>query len=94
MRFTLCLLGSPTRTFNSFYLIALLASRPQPIHPLQVAIMAVGSVQRLPRFAADGTTVVQASILNLSLGADHRWVEGCQGRSLRGTRASAGPPLA
>lgn len=39
---------------------------------VQVAIMAVGSIQRLPRFAADGKTVVPASIINLSLGADHR----------------------
>lgn len=38
--------------------------------------MAVGSVQRLPRFAADGKTVVPASIINLSLGADHRWAAG------------------
>lgn len=46
------------------------------VNPPEVAIMAVGSVQRLPRFAADGKTVVPASIINLSLGADHRVVDG------------------
>lgn len=34
--------------------------------------MAVGRVQRLPRFAEDGLTVVPSSIMSLSLGADHR----------------------
>ncbi|KAI3424744.1 hypothetical protein D9Q98_008133 [Chlorella vulgaris] len=46
------------------------------VNPPEVAIMAVGSIQRLPRFAADGKTVVPASIINLSLGADHRVVDG------------------
>lgn len=51
---------------------------PRPLHslpaPQQVAIMAVGRVQRLPRFAEDGLTVVPSSIMSMSLGADHRCV--------------------
>lgn len=38
--------------------------------------MAVGRVQRLPRFAEDGRTVVPSNIMSVSLGADHRWVGG------------------
>lgn len=38
--------------------------------------MAVGRVQRLPRFAADGVTVVPSNVMAVSLGGDHRWVVG------------------
>ncbi|KAI7842438.1 hypothetical protein COHA_004077 [Chlorella ohadii] len=46
------------------------------VNPPEVAIMAVGRVQRLPRFAEDGFTVVPSSIMSMSLGADHRVVDG------------------
>jgi 2-oxoisovalerate dehydrogenase E2 component (dihydrolipoyl transacylase) len=42
----------------------------------EVAIMALGKIQRLPRFAADGVSVEAANMLSVSLGADHRVVDG------------------
>ncbi len=54
--------------------------------------MAVGSIQRLPRFAADGKTVVPASIINLSLGADHRQAD--RNECVRVSAASAVPDRA
>lgn len=36
--------------------------------------MAVGRMQRVPRFVGDTNTVAPASIMNISLGADHRCV--------------------
>lgn len=49
-------------------------ARPHPLP--QVAIMALGKMQSVPRFAPDGRSVVPQSILNISLGADHRVVDG------------------
>ncbi|KAL4422322.1 hypothetical protein ABPG75_008519 [Micractinium tetrahymenae] len=46
------------------------------VNPPEVAIMAVGRVQRVPRFVGDTNTVAPASIMNISLGADHRVVDG------------------
>ncbi|GAB4821346.1 hypothetical protein N2152v2_008392 [Parachlorella kessleri] len=46
------------------------------INPPEVAIMALGKIQRLPRFAPDGASVAGADILSISLGADHRVVDG------------------
>ncbi|XP_077240678.1 2-oxoacid dehydrogenases acyltransferase family protein [Tasmannia lanceolata] len=41
----------------------------------EVAIIAIGRIQKLPRFADDGT-VYPASIANVAIGADHRVVDG------------------
>lgn len=41
----------------------------------EVAIIAIGRIQKLPRFAAD-ETVYPASITNVTIGADHRVVDG------------------
>lgn len=38
--------------------------------------MALGKIQMLPRFASDGVTVEQAHVLSVSLGADHRVIDG------------------
>lgn len=38
--------------------------------------MAVGKIQRVPRFAADGTSVVAAQVMGVSIGADHRVADG------------------
>ncbi|RMZ52861.1 hypothetical protein APUTEX25_000980 [Auxenochlorella protothecoides] len=46
------------------------------VNPPEVAIMALGKMQSVPRFAPDGRSVVPQSILNISLGADHRVVDG------------------
>jgi len=46
------------------------------VNPPEVAILGLGRVQRLPRFAPDGCTVVPAHVLGVSLGADHRVVDG------------------
>lgn len=45
------------------------------VTPPQSAILALGRVQQLPRFAPDGT-VTAAAILRASWGADHRVVDG------------------
>ena len=42
----------------------------------QVAIGAIGKTQRLPRYAADGETIVPTSIMRVSWSADHRVVDG------------------
>lgn len=47
-----------------------------PHSPCQVAILALGRIQRLPRFGPDGTTVTGVDTLTISLGADHRVVDG------------------
>lgn len=41
----------------------------------EVAIIAIGRIEKLPRFANDGT-VYAASIANVAIGADHRVVDG------------------
>ncbi|KAF8401437.1 hypothetical protein HHK36_012376 [Tetracentron sinense] len=41
----------------------------------EVAIIAIGRIQKLPRFADDGS-VYPASIINVNIGADHRVVDG------------------
>ena len=54
------------------------------INPPEVAIMALGRIQRVPRFEpstldaspATSTTVVPTHVLGMSLGADHRVVDG------------------
>ena len=47
------------------------------ILPPQVAIGAVGKIQRLPRFVDDKSMEVQESqIMNISWGGDHRVVDG------------------
>ncbi len=47
------------------------------INPPEVAIMALGRIQRLPRFDSDsGTGVREAHVLGMTLGADHRVVDG------------------
>jgi 2-oxoisovalerate dehydrogenase E2 component (dihydrolipoyl transacylase) len=46
------------------------------INSPEVAIMALGKIQKLPRFAADGVSVEAANMLSVSLGADHRVVDG------------------
>lgn len=68
-----CSLTAPASTDPSHFRTS------SPLPSLQVAIMAVGRVQRLPRFAADGATVVPAHVMAISLGADHRWVRGWVG---------------
>jgi 2-oxoisovalerate dehydrogenase E2 component (dihydrolipoyl transacylase) len=42
----------------------------------EVAIMALGKIQKVPRFGVDGVTVEAANLLSVSLGADHRVVDG------------------
>ena len=42
----------------------------------EVAIMALGKIQTLPRFAPDGVTVKSTPVLSVSLGADHRVIDG------------------
>jgi len=46
------------------------------INSPEVAIMALGKIQKLPRFTGDGVTVVPTHIMNVSFGADHRVVDG------------------
>ncbi|KAI3928026.1 hypothetical protein MKW98_023627 [Papaver atlanticum] len=41
----------------------------------EVAIIAIGRIQKLPRFADDGS-IYPASIMNVNIGADHRIVDG------------------
>eukprot|EP01018_Ginkgo_biloba_P027884 Gb_40315 [translate_table: standard] len=41
----------------------------------EVAIVAIGRIQKLPRFSDDGT-VYPASIMNVTFGADHRVIDG------------------
>ena len=38
--------------------------------------MALGRIQKLPRFDSDETTVQPAHMMSVSLGADHRVVDG------------------
>ena len=45
------------------------------VNPPEVAILALGKVRHLPRFAADGE-VEKAALLNISWGADHRVLDG------------------
>jgi 2-oxoisovalerate dehydrogenase E2 component (dihydrolipoyl transacylase) len=42
----------------------------------QVAIVALGRIQTLPRFGADGKEVVASKVLNASWAGDHRGVDG------------------
>lgn len=47
------------------------------VNPPESAIMALGKLQRVPRFEGPSSMTVRAtSILNISLGADHRVVDG------------------
>lgn len=46
------------------------------IAPPQVAIGALGKIQRLPRFGEDGETVEGHHIMQVSWSADHRVVDG------------------
>ena len=47
------------------------------INPPEVAIMALGKIQKLPRFGGpSGSDLTQAHIMSVSLGADHRVVDG------------------
>jgi 2-oxoisovalerate dehydrogenase E2 component (dihydrolipoyl transacylase) len=48
------------------------------VTPPQVAIGAMGKIQRLPRFANDNTSmeVIEAHIMSMSWGGDHRVVDG------------------
>lgn len=43
---------------------------------MQVAIMAVGRIERLPRFLPNSSTVVPTHLMSITLGADHRVVDG------------------
>lgn len=45
------------------------------VNPPEVAIVALGRVQKVPRFGAGGA-VEAAAIMNVSWGADHRVVDG------------------
>lgn len=45
------------------------------VNPPEVAIVALGKVRYLPRFAANGE-VEKAALLNISWGADHRILDG------------------
>ncbi|KAL0027069.1 hypothetical protein WJX79_003187 [Trebouxia sp. C0005] len=45
------------------------------VNPPEIAIVALGKVRHLPRFAADGE-VEKAALLNISWGADHRVLDG------------------
>ena len=45
------------------------------VNPPEVAIVALGKVRHLPRFAADGE-VEKAALMNISWGADHRVLDG------------------
>ena len=46
------------------------------VAPPQVAIGAIGTIQRLPRFVGDSNEVEEASIMQISWGGDHRVVDG------------------
>lgn len=46
------------------------------VAPPQVAIGAIGKIQRLPRFVGDGDEVEEANIMQVSWGGDHRVVDG------------------
>ena len=46
------------------------------VTPPQVAIGAVGKIQRLPRFVGDSDEVEEANIMQISWGGDHRVVDG------------------
>ena len=46
------------------------------VSPPQVAIGAIGKIQRLPRFVGDGDEVEEANIMQISWGGDHRVVDG------------------
>ncbi|KAH9305609.1 hypothetical protein KI387_010013, partial [Taxus chinensis] len=41
----------------------------------EIAIIAIGRIQKLPRFSDDGT-VHPASVMNVTFGADHRVIDG------------------
>lgn len=44
--------------------------------PPQVAIGAIGKIQRLPRFIGDSKQIVEAHLMNISWGGDHRVLDG------------------
>lgn len=44
--------------------------------PPQVAIGAMGKIQRLPRFVGDTMEVKEAYLMSMSWGADHRVIDG------------------
>ena len=46
------------------------------VAPPQVAIGAIGKIQRLPRFVGDSDEVEEANIMQISWGGDHRVVDG------------------
>ena len=46
------------------------------VAPPQVAIGAIGKIQRLPRFVGDSNEVEEANIMQISWGGDHRVVDG------------------
>lgn len=46
------------------------------LNPPEVAIVALGRVQPLPRYDASGTSLVKKHIMNVSWGGDHRVVDG------------------
>lgn len=67
------------------------------INPPEVAILAVGRVARVPRLTLDESGIAPASVLNISLGADHRVVDGATlagfARAFRGFVESPGSLL-
>jgi 2-oxoisovalerate dehydrogenase E2 component (dihydrolipoyl transacylase) len=46
------------------------------LNPPEVAIVALGRVQALPRYDASGQALVKKHIMNVSWGGDHRVVDG------------------
>lgn len=46
------------------------------VSPPQVAIGAIGKIQRLPRFVGNTDEVYTANIMQISWGGDHRVIDG------------------
>eukprot|EP00887_Chlorella_sp_A99_P002152 scaffold21.g2152.t1 len=70
---------------------------PPEVCRCRVAILAVGRVARVPRLTLDESGIAPASVLNISLGADHRVVDGATlagfARAFRGFVESPGSLL-
>jgi 2-oxoisovalerate dehydrogenase E2 component (dihydrolipoyl transacylase) len=68
-------LTSPTFTLSNIGSIGGTVMSPVVLPP-QVAIGAMGKIQRLPRFVGDSMDVEEVHLMNISWGGDHRVLDG------------------
>jgi 2-oxoisovalerate dehydrogenase E2 component (dihydrolipoyl transacylase) len=68
-------LTTPTFTLSNIGALGGTYMKPVVLPP-QVAIGAMGKIQRLPRFVGSTNNVEEAYILNISWGGDHRALDG------------------